>query len=161
MAMSAIFSLDASPPHDDQRAQEILGVQDADDVVRIAPPQRQARIGRFDRLAHHLLRRQVGVDEPHLGPVDHHVADRHLRELEQAAEHVAVGALDLALAVQDVDRAHQLLVARDTRIGLGQRQAAEPQHEADHRLDRERRSGRRPSRRTGPCGAIASETRSG
>ena len=125
MAMSAIFSLAGVAAARDQRAQEILGVQDADDVVRIAPPQGKARIGRFDRLAHHLLRRQVGVDEPHLGPVDHHVADRHLGEFEQAAEHVAVVALDLALAVQDVDRAHQLLVARDARIGLGQRQAAD------------------------------------
>ncbi len=45
-------------------------------------------------------------------------------------------ALDLALAMQDVDRAHQLLVARDAGIRLGEREAAEAQDEPHQRLDR-------------------------
>ena len=57
-------------------------------------------------------------------------------EFEQTAEHVAFDALDLALAVQDVDRAHQLLVAGDAGVGIGQRDAGEAQEAAHQRFDR-------------------------
>ena len=46
-------------------------------------------------------------------------------ELQQPAEHVALGALDLALAMQDVDGPHQLLVAGNARILLDERDAAQ------------------------------------
>ncbi len=44
--------------------------------------------------------------------------DRDFRQLQKAAEHVALGALDVALAMQNVDRAHQLLMAGNARIRL-------------------------------------------
>ena len=37
-------------------------------------------------------------------------------KLEQAAEHVALVALDAAFAMQDVDRAAQFVVAGDARL---------------------------------------------
>ena len=43
-------------------AKQILGVQHADDVVGVAAPQRHARIGRSEHLAHQLVGRQIGVD---------------------------------------------------------------------------------------------------
>ena len=44
-----------------QRAQQILHVQDADDVFRIAAPQRHARHRRGDHRVDHVLGRLVGV----------------------------------------------------------------------------------------------------
>ena len=63
-------------------------------------PERQPRKGRGDDLAYHLLRRQIGVERQHVGAVDHDVGDLSSREFEQAAEHVAIGARDAALLVQ-------------------------------------------------------------
>ena len=83
-----------------------------------------------------MLRRQIGVEELHLGAVHHHVRDRNLGEFEQATEHIPFGALDFAFLVEDVDRAHQLLVAADARIPLGQRQPEKAQHATHQRLDR-------------------------
>ena len=62
------------------------------------------------------LGRIVGVDHDHLGAVDHDVGDRQVAQVEQAADHVAVVLLDAALAVQQVDRAAQLLVRRQDRL---------------------------------------------
>ncbi len=111
-------------------------MQDAHDVVGLAPPQRHAGVGRVDHFANDFLRRQIGVDEPHLGAMHHDVGHRNLGELEQAAEHVALFALDAAFAMQDVDRAHQLFVAGDPRILLDQRHAAQTQEAPHQRLDR-------------------------
>ena len=77
----------------------------ADDVVGLAPPERHAGVGQIDDLADEFLGRKIGVDEPHLGAMHHDVRHRNLGEFEEAAEHVALLALDAALAVQDVDRA--------------------------------------------------------
>ena len=80
-------------------------------------PERHARDRRVEHRVDDLLGRIVGVDRDHLGAVDHHVGDREVAQIEQAAEHVAVVLLDAALAVQQVDRAAQFLVRRQDRPG--------------------------------------------
>ena len=77
-----------------QRAQQALGMQHADDVVRLVAPQRDAGVLAVQHLAHDLLRRQVGVDHGHVAPVDHDVGDRHLVEVQDRMQHRA-GFADL------------------------------------------------------------------
>ena len=64
--------------------------------------------------------------------MDHDVEHGQLLEVEQAAEHVAVGALDVALLVQQVDGALQLLGARQHRALMLRRAAAEQREETAH-----------------------------
>ena len=93
----------------------------------LAAPERQARIGRGQHLAHDLLRGEVGVDGPHPGAVDHHVGHREIAQVEQAAEHVALGFGDPALPMQQVDLAADLLGRRRGSTGArrcGRRRAA-------------------------------------
>ena len=92
------------------RAQKILGVQDADDVLGFALPQRDARDLGLEHGLHHLLRRIVGADRDHLGAVDHDVGDGEVAQIEQTAEHVAVLLLDAAFMVQEIDGSAQFLV---------------------------------------------------
>ena len=99
-------------------------MQDADNVVRLPAPKGHPRIGRSDHFAHQLVRRQVGVDEPHFGAMNHDVRDRDLRQLQETAEHIALVALDFAFAMQDVDRAHQFLVAGNAGVVIAERDAA-------------------------------------
>ena len=87
-----------------ERAQQVLGVQDADDVLGRSAPQRHARDRRGEHGLDDLLGRIVGADRDHLGAVDHHVGDGEIAQVEQAAEHVAVVLLDAALVVQQIDR---------------------------------------------------------
>ena len=98
------------------RAQQILGVQHADDVFRLLAPQRNARVFGGQHLAHQLLRRQVGVDHHHFGAMNHHVGDLQLAQVQQPAEHVAVLLFDLALVMQQIDRAAQPLGRRQDRL---------------------------------------------
>ena len=67
--------------------------------------------------------------------MNHHVRYRNLGQLQEPAKHIALVPLDFPFAVQNVDRAHQLLMAGNSRIQLDQRNAAETQHAADQRLD--------------------------
>ena len=91
-------------------------MQDADDVLGRVAPQRHARHRRGEHRLDRLLGRQAGVDHDHLGAVDHHVGDGEVAQVEQAAEHVAILLLDAALAMQEIDRAAQLLVRREHRL---------------------------------------------
>ena len=118
------------------RAQQVLGVQDADDVLRRVAPQRNARDRRGEHGLDDVLGRIVGVDGDHLGAMDHHVVDGEVAQVEQAAEHVAIVLLDAALVVQQVDRAAQFLVRRQHRLIVADARAGEPQDAAHQRLDR-------------------------
>ena len=141
-------------------AEQVLDVQDADDVVGIAAPKRHAGIGRGERLAHKIGRRQIGVERAHLGAVDHHVADRHFGEFEQAAEHVALIARNFALAMQHVDGAAQFLGAGEPVVAVGE---AEADTAAISRTNASTActTGPKTVTKNATTGAIASETRSG
>ena len=143
-----------------ERAQQILGVQHADDVFGIVAPDRQPRIGRADDLADQLLGRQIGVERQHLGAMDHDVGDFEIPQIEQAAEHVAIGARDAALLMQKIDRAFQLLVAGQDRALLAGVDAEELQKSANEPIDGdEQRSEDRDEERQ--VRATMSDSRSG
>ena len=71
----------------------------------------KARDRRREHRAHHLVGRIGAVERHHLGAMKHDVGDFELAQVEHAADHVAVELLDAALAVEEVDRAAQLVVA--------------------------------------------------
>ena len=79
------------------RAQQILGVQHADDVFRLVAPQRDAGVFGRQHLAHQFVRRQVGVDHHHRGAVDHDVGDREIAEAEDIVDVFGLAAFDLAV----------------------------------------------------------------
>ena len=62
-----------SPPAALDRAQQILGVDDADDVLRLVSQSGHAGVGGRQDLVDDLVRRLVGVDRVHVGAVDHDV----------------------------------------------------------------------------------------
>jgi hypothetical protein len=108
-----------------QRAQHVLGMDDADDVVGLAAPDRHARIGAFEDFGDDGRRRLVSVDHAHIGAVDHDVGDFQLGKVEQAAETVALLLDHRAFLVQHLDGAADFLVRG--------------QHRARSRPDRRRR----------------------
>ena len=64
------------------RGQHVLGVQHADDRVRVAAPDRVARVGALQHLLDDLLDRRVGVDRDDVAAVGHDLADLELLEVE-------------------------------------------------------------------------------
>src|SRR5690606_15806436 len=96
-----------------QRAEDRLGVDDADDVVGLAPPHRDARIGARQDLAHELGGRQVAVDHLDLAAMGGDLPDLNVAEVENAAQHALLFArLGVGPLVQ-LDRAAQLVFADD------------------------------------------------
>ena len=57
------------------RRADVLGVDHADDVVRLAAPQRHAGIGAGEDLRHQFARGQTGVQGGHVAAVGHDLAD--------------------------------------------------------------------------------------
>jgi hypothetical protein len=117
-------------------AEQILDMQNPDDVFGIAAPQRDAGVGRVERLAHQLGRGQIRLQRAHLGAMDHHIAHGDVLKLQQAAEHVALVARHLALAMQDVDRAAQLIRPRKAGFAFAVAEIEQPQQQVDEDLDR-------------------------
>ncbi|MGY4423612.1 hypothetical protein ACVWY2_006061 [Bradyrhizobium sp. JR6.1] len=118
-------------PH---RPQQILGVEHADDVLRLLAPQRDAGVFARQHLAHQFLGRQVGIDHGHLGAVDHHVGDLQFAEVQQPAEHVAVLLLDLAFVMQQIDRAAQAFGRRQDGLMRADLDAKQPHQGAGRSL---------------------------
>ena len=65
--------------------------------------------------------------------MDHHLRDRQVLEIEEAAEHVALDLRDAALLVQQVDLAADLLGGREDRLVLADADAEGQQHEPTSR----------------------------
>ena len=65
-------------------------MEHADDIVRLALPHGQARIGAADDLVENVGGRRVAVDHLHGLAVGHHRADLDILEVENAVEHVAL-----------------------------------------------------------------------
>jgi hypothetical protein len=86
-----------------QRAQQILHVQYADDILWIATPHRQTRHRRRDYCVNDVLRRIVGIERHHVGAVNHHVRNRKLAQIEHTAEHVTVKLLHVTFAVEEIN----------------------------------------------------------
>jgi hypothetical protein len=128
------------------RAQEVLGVQHADDVLRLAAVERQARVVGVEAEPQDLARGQVGVDHLDAGAVEHDLLDRALMQVERAQKPVAVFLLHHALGMADGQRAHDLLMHReDVCAGLDPHaeQAQHPAHD-----DAARRHHRAPAPRS-------------
>ena len=96
-----------------QRAQQVLGVQDADDVLGLVAPQRDARELGLEHCVDDLFGRIVGVDRHHLGAMDHDIGHRQVAQIEQAAHHVAVVLLDAASRCSEIDRRRDLRAGQD------------------------------------------------
>src|SRR5664280_3860609 len=119
-----------------QRAQQILHVQDADDVFRIAAPERQPRHRRGDHRVDQVFGRIVCVQGDHAGAVDHHVGHHQVAQIEHAAEHVTVERLHVAFTVQQIDGAAQFLARRQHLLIFTDRHADLLEQPAHQRRDR-------------------------
>jgi len=84
--------------------EQVLGHQDADDVLALAVVHRKARMCRVDDQVQKIIERRVDVDEVHAGRGHHHFARRHVRHADHTLEH------DPRLGANDV-----------VVLGLGQR----------------------------------------
>ena len=110
-------------------------MQHADEIIGTLAPQRHPRIGRRQHFADDVAGRQIGVDGPDLGAVNHHVGHMHDLQIEHAAEHVARAALDIAFLVHDVDGAHQLVVGRKHLSAMTKLDAGHFEQPAHEKLD--------------------------
>ena len=67
--------------------QQILGEQDAEDLVAILADHRKARMARLDHQRHQGVGRLITLDEDHLGARHHDVAHLHVGDRKHALEH--------------------------------------------------------------------------
>ena len=134
-------------------AGEVLGVDDADDVLRLAAEDRDAGVRRVDRLLEDLGRRGLGVDHLDVAAVHHHLLHLALAEVERPEEEVAVRPLHRAFGMVQRDGAGGLLLRGQHGEPGVDLDAEEPEHpprqgargarhrregaddEADHRRD--------------------------
>ena len=91
------------------RPQQVLGVQDAHDVVRLALPDRKPRVGAADDLIQDVGGPRPAVDHLHGLAMRHDRADVDFVQVENAVEHVVLVLDHLALARLQGDGAAQLL----------------------------------------------------
>ena len=129
-------SFPVSQPARAERRQQILGVQDADDILRLVLPDRNARVSAsFMSSIENLGRRIVGVDHFHLGAMNHDVGDLQIAQIEHAAEHLRVALGHGAFLGLQIDGAANFLMRRENVglvVGFAGRQL---QHLADDEFD--------------------------
>ena len=142
-------------------AGEVLGVDDADDVLRLAAEDRDAGVRRVDRLLEDLGRRGLGVDHLDVAAVHHHLLDLALTEIEHAEQPVAVGLFDRSLGGVQGDGAGDLLLrGEEMRLGvdLDPEQAQHQPHQGADRAHHRREGGYedadRPRTRTETASAL-------
>ncbi len=119
-------------------AQQVLGVHQADDVLGLAVEDGQAGVPGLQALGQDRLRIARGVDHLDLAPVEHHLLDRAVREVERAEDAVAVLLLDHALGMAEMERAGDLLAHREhvgVGVGLHPEEVEDPAHQPAHRAD--------------------------
>ena len=144
-------------------AEQVLGVDDADDVVGLGAIDRDARVGRFQHLADDGVHRLVGVDHHDAAAMGHDVAHRAVAEIEHRLQHRLLGGRRLAfLAVaMQVDGAAQhvgmLLGVRravDAHAQQLEEEARDPGDGARHRAEHgERHDDRRRQHQRHAIGA--------
>ncbi|MEJ1969845.1 MAG: hypothetical protein WDN03_14590 [Rhizomicrobium sp.] len=137
----------------DDGADDVLGVDHADDVLRLPAPYRHAGMAGIEHFLQHVLRRHGGVDRYHVLAVDHDVGDGELAQVEHARDHVAVLALHRAFLVMQVDGAADLVMRLDIflRMFADAEQAQHPPHQELHRIDHRRQDADHEAHRGGDC----------
>src|SRR5690606_5027501 len=108
-------------------AQQILGVDDADNVVCGTLPERHARVRAVQDLAHHDLRGIFRIDRTDLGAVNHHVRNFELVQIKQATHAVAILLDREAVAVEQRHRVAQLFARAEALLYGGQLQTEQGQ----------------------------------
>ena len=119
-------------------AQQVLGVQNADDVVRIALEHRQPGIGAGQHLFHDLRRRLVGIDHRYAGSVGHDFVDLQVAEIQNARQHLPLG-IDLRIRLRrrvQPDHPTQFFLAGSRRKVAVEPHAEHPEGAFDDKLDR-------------------------
>ena len=109
--------------------QQVLGVQDAHDVVDAVLVDRDARVAALHDGVHDLVERRGHRQRHDVDARHHHLVDAALAELQHGADHLLLLGLDDALLAAPLDEDHQLLGrdpvtvhlthAEDARDGVG------------------------------------------
>ena len=89
--------------------QQVLGQQDADDVVAVLVDDRKARVRSFDDMGNEHFGRIVDIDDIHLRTRDHDFADPHFGHLQHAFDHRQRIGIHQAVFVGAVQQFDQLL----------------------------------------------------
>ena len=122
--------------------QQVLGHQDADDVVALLLEHRKARVAGADDDVEHLVVRRVDVEQVHVAARDHHVAGGHVGHPDDALEHHPRLGLDQLLVLGVGERLDELVA----RVGA-RRDEVEELLEKGALLGAARRPCRRRARR--------------
>src|SRR5262249_35047505 len=96
--------------------QEVAHMENADDVLGRAPPQRNTRHRPLENGLDDLLGRLAHVRGDDLGAVDHDIRNGEVAQVQEPAEHVAVLLSDDAFLVQQIDSAAQAFVTGQQRL---------------------------------------------
>ena len=90
--------------------EEILDVEDADDVVGRTLVDRDPRVAHLRDALEHLAGSGIDVDPDDVGPRDHDLAHRFLREAEDRRDHPLLALLEHALGLPGLDEGLDLLL---------------------------------------------------
>ena len=93
-----------------EQAQRVLDVDDADHVVRAAVVDGDAAEAALHHETSHFLGGRRHVEGEDLGPRDHHLLDRRLRELEDAVDQLLLRLVEHALLAALLDQVLDLLL---------------------------------------------------
>ena len=94
----------------------ILEIDHADDVVRVLPRHRDARIARPQKQIQPLSHRAIRVDRHHVGARDHHLTGQRVAQLEDPVDHPALLRLDDLTVRGHIDEIAQLRLALEGPI---------------------------------------------
>ena len=135
-----------------QFGEEVLGVQDAEDVVAVAAVDGDPRVPGVDDLLEHLVPGERGGDGDHVGPRGHDLGDVGVAQFDHAFDHLAGVFLQQALAMPFGDDGADVFFERFFvgDGGLAARQAVQG-HVDDAAPERQRRQqeARAPEQRPG------------
>ena len=92
--------------------QEVLGVEDAQDIVAVAAVDGNPRVAAMDRLLDHLFPGERGGEGEHVGPRGHDLRDVGVAQLDHALDHLPRLFLEQALAMPFGDNGADVLLER-------------------------------------------------
>ena len=107
-----------------QFGQQVLGIEDAHDVVAVLLKDRDPRVARLDHELEHLLPGKRQGDRDHVGAGHHDLGNRHVAQLDHPLDHLPGVLLQQALAMALGDDRADLVLERlfvgDFRRAAGQ-----------------------------------------